>query len=121
VKEMLKFKKWNIYILSRDLTVHTYILINTFPPEEKYALCAQIRRSLISVSSNFVEGISRFSKKDKIHFLNMSYSSLMEVACQIDTANGLGYVTDDELKEFEKMVNTLGIKISNFINSLKKE
>jgi len=59
-----------------------YKLCSSFPPDEKYALVQQINKAAVSVASNIAEGTSRNGYQEKIHFLNISYSSLMVIVCQ---------------------------------------
>ncbi len=70
------------------------------PQEERYALSDQLRRAVISVPSNIVEGMNRMSDKEKSHFLEIAYASLMEVYCQIDIATDLGYIDVERNGEF---------------------
>ena len=78
-----------------------YRLLKKFPHEEKFALCDQLRRAAISITSNIAEGSDRSSYKEKIHFLEFSYASLMEVLSQLDVEMDLGYITEEEFNNFE--------------------
>lgn len=50
------FENLNAWKESRKLVVSVYQLLDSFPKFENYALCDQIRRSIISVPSNLAEG-----------------------------------------------------------------
>ena len=67
-------------------------------------MCDQLRRASISVVSNIAEGVSRFSVREKKHFIEMSYGSLMEISSQMDIAEELGYITTDERLSVEKLI-----------------
>lgn len=88
------YKKLDVYAKSRQLVVTVYSLLKHFPAEEKYALCDQLRRAVISVPSNIAEGSGRTSAKDQAHFFEMAFGSLMEVSCQMDIACELGYMNN---------------------------
>lgn len=90
------FKKLDVYNYSKELVKYIYLLLKKFPKEEEYALCNQLRRALISVPSNIAEGFGRASSKEKIHFIDIAYGSLMEVECQIEISAELGYVSYEE-------------------------
>ena len=90
------FRDLNAYKESKVLVKMTYQLLKKFPNEEKYALCEQIRRAVISVTSNIAEGTGRISIKEQMHFLEISYGSLMEVFSQMDIALDLGYIDSNE-------------------------
>ena len=76
------FENLNAWQESRKYVVEVYRLLEQFPQSERFALIDQIRRAVISVPSNIAEGSGRMSYKEKIHFLEIAYGSLMEVYCQ---------------------------------------
>lgn len=90
------FEKLVVYKTAKQLVKSVYHLLDKFPPTEKFALCDQIRRAIISVPSNIAEQSGRTSYKERIHFLDIAYGSLMECYCQLDIALDLGYITNDD-------------------------
>ena len=81
-----------------------YALVKTFPVEEKYALGDQMRRAVVSVTSNIAEGSGRQSLKDQAHFLELSYGSLMEVMSQIDLALDLNFIDNENYDRLELLI-----------------
>ena len=81
-----------------------YALVKTFPVEEKYALGDQMRRAVVSVTSNIAEGSGRQSLKDQAHFLELSYGSLMEVMSQIDLALDLNFIDNENYHRLELLI-----------------
>ena len=114
------FQKLEIYQLSKELVKNIYELSSSFPSNEKYALVQQINRSAVSVASNIAEETSRNGCQEKIHFINVSYSSLMEIVCQTEIAFELGYLTKDAFENISKKAKKLAVKMSNYIASIKK-
>lgn len=91
-----------------------YKLLEQFPDTERFELCSQIRRAIISVPSNIAEGMGRVSSKDQAHFLNIAYGSLMEVYAQLDIAHDLKYIDSEmfnqvecDVEEISKMISTM--------------
>lgn len=107
------FRDLDAYKEAKKLVKEVCRLLKGFPKEEQYALCDQLRRAAISVTSNIAEGSGRVSYKEKIHFLEISYGSLMEVLSQMDIAMDLGYITEEEFNNFEVMEDKVGSLISD--------
>lgn len=95
------YKKLVVYQKAKKLVLLVYALLRKFPVEEKFALCDQLRRAIVSVPSNITEGLSRYSEKEKVHFLEIAFGSLMEVECQLEIAKDLLYITEEEYKEID--------------------
>lgn len=117
------YRRLNAYMLAKDLVIQAYCLINQFPQYEQYALCDQLRRAIISVPSNIAEGLGRFSDKEKVHFLEIAYASLMESQCQFDLARSLGYITQDNQDELDEKITNVAQLISGlrakYVNNQK--
>ena len=71
--EVFGYRKLIAYQKGKEVVKHTYQLLKKFSAEERYAMCDQLRRASVSISSNIAEGINRFSVKDKAHFVEMDY------------------------------------------------
>ena len=79
-----------------------------------------MNRAAISVPSNIAEGTARSTVKDKVHFINIAYGSLMELICQMEIALDLGYIDNDTQEEFISKAKNLSIKLSNFKSVIEK-
>lgn len=88
-----------------------------FPKEEMYGLTSQIRRAIVSFTSNIAEGFSRHSYKEKIQFYYTSLGSLTEVQNQLIISKDLGYI-DGNL--FQEIINKT-IDLSKMMNGLIKK
>ena len=97
------YRKLDSYQLAKQLVTKVYILLQKFPDYERFALCDQIRRAVISIPSNIAEGAGRFSLKDRIRFLDISYGSLYETMCQMEIALEQKYITNKDFDAFEQL------------------
>ena len=98
------YRKLKIYHQAKEIVVDIYNLSKHFPPQESYGLTNQIQRAAVSIPSNIAEGMGRFSIKERLHFIEISYGSLMEVMCQLEIAETLNYITNEDLAIEEKKI-----------------
>ena len=110
---MAHFQNLIVYQQAKELVKLVYALIKKFPSDERYSLCDQLRRSVISILSNIAEGMGRIAEKEKGHFINIAFGSLMEVLAQIDIAKDLEYITTEDYRQIEAMVNEIGKMLSS--------
>ncbi len=101
-----------VFKLSHSLALEIYRLTEKFPPEEKFSLSAQMRRSAYSM--NIVEGASRSSTKEYKQFVSIARGSASEIVYQLLLSKDLGYLNEEHylsLKEtyehIAKMLTTL--------------
>ena len=113
--EVYQFERLNAWQKAKELSVAVYRLVNKFPQYEQYSLISQVRRAVISVPSNIAEGTGRLSIKEKIHFLEIAYGSLLETYCQLQIAVELDYISSEELK----MISPLFFDTSRLISGLR--
>lgn len=112
MEKKYEYKNLDVYKEAKVLVKMIYALLEKFPKVETYALCDQLRRSVISVPSNIAEGSGRTSAKDQAHFFELAYGSIMEVSCQMDIACDLGYINLDELKQIEEQARRIAAMLS---------
>jgi four helix bundle protein len=72
------------------LAKQVYELTRAFPSDERFGLTSQVRRAVVSVSSNIAEGHAR-QGREFAHFLSISRGSLAEVESQLYLAAELGF------------------------------
>src|SRR5438477_12121270 len=98
MRDYTKIEAWK---LADNLTVAVYECTRSFPREEVYGLTSQLRRASYSVPANIVEGSSRESKRDYLHFLYISRGSLSEAQYFIHLACRLGYLSPEVAADLE--------------------
>ncbi|MBQ8704663.1 MAG: four helix bundle protein [Bacteroidales bacterium] len=118
---MYSFENLNAWQESRKLVVMVYQLLDKFPNVEKFALCDQIRRCIVSVPSNIAEGSGRISSKEQLHFYEISYGSLMEAYNQLILASDLKYIDGLTLEDLRPQIDTVARMLNGLRTSLLKK
>ena len=114
--EVKSYRELVVWQKAMDFAEHVYRVQRGFPAEERYGLCDQLRRAVVSVPSNIAEGRGRNSARDYAHFLTLARGSLNEVMTQLELATRLGYMKPgsglyEESVEIGKMLNVLMKKV----------
>jgi four helix bundle protein len=91
--------------------LQVYRQTKTFPPEERYGLTSQLRRSTLSVPTNTAEGSKRLTNAEYARFLNIAEGSLAETEYLLMVSRDLGYMpaitTKPSLTEANELAKTL--------------
>jgi len=104
---------------AHQLVLQVYQLTNYFPQSERYALSSQLRRAVVSVASNIVEGFKRKSVKDSLHFYNIAEASLEEVKYQLLIAKDLLYINEEQYSDIKSIFDEVGKTLYGWIKSQK--
>lgn len=99
------------------LVLMIYNITKRFPKEEQFGLISQMRRAIVSTTSNIAEGFSRNSYKEKLYFYTMSIGSLTEIQNQLIIVRDLNYINQ---KNFDQIAEQT-IKTSKVVNGLIKK
>ena len=100
-----------------NLVLNIYRITINFPKEEKFGLVDQLRRAVVSYTSNIAEGFGRDKINDKSHFYIMALGSLYEIQNQLYISKDLKYIN---VKEFDVLLSEC-IEISKMTTSLIKK
>ena len=63
---------------AHQIRIDAYFLAGKLPPEEKFNLSSQIKRSAASIAANIAEGYGRYSYQENIQFCRQARGSLDE-------------------------------------------
>ena len=88
--------------------VLVYKLTEKLPKNEEFGLKSQMRRASVSVLSNIAEGYLKSSKKEKIYFMEIAETSLLEVDAQADVCRRLGYWSEKDCGKFADKKSEVG-------------
>jgi len=114
------FSDLNAWKKAYELVVLVYRLTDKFPVKENYALTGQMRRSVVSISSNIAEGFSRRGKREKILFYSTSLGSLTELQSQVLIAKGVGYLTGEDVAAINERLTVVHKLINGLIKGVTK-
>lgn len=119
-KFMHNYKELKIWIKTRELVKEIYLITEKFPQEEKFGLTSQIRRAVISISSNIAEGSGKSSDREFNRYLEIAYSSAFELESQIILSEDLSFISNrvsteilSQVQQIQKMIYSFSKTIIN--------
>jgi len=110
----------------RDLLIwqkaHQFVLCvykerQSFPPDERFGLTRQLRRSAVSLPANIAEGFVKRGIADKLRYLNIAQGSLEESRYYLILASDLGIA---DLTTLEDQVDECGRMIEAYCQSARR-
>lgn len=113
------FKDLNVWKEGHKLVLMTYKMTRKFPSEEKYGLVNQMRRCVISITSNVAEGFSRQGTKEKIQFYYTAKGSLTELQSQLMVSRDVNHISDSKYNALENQTDIVGKLLTGLIKSIK--
>lgn len=115
-----KFEDLPIWKFSLKITKIIYDLTSKEKFNKDFCLRDQIRRAIISVSSNIVEGFEKNNNNEFIRFLKIAKGSIGEVRNQLYIALCVGYIDKGEFDFINRQAESLASQIGGFIVYLDK-
>ncbi len=95
-------------------------VIPQFPPEEKYVLVNQLRRSVYSIPANIAEGHGRFYYQESVRFCYIARGSLEETRTFLILARRLEYISENLHNELDQVTLELRRMLNGYIAYLKQ-
>lgn len=117
VKKIKSFTDLNAWKEGHKLVLDVYKITKKFPKEEQFGLISQLRRAVISFTSNIAEGFSRNSYKEKVYFYSIALGSLTEIQNQLLVAKDIGYTTNEDFNKLAEQT----VLINKITNGLIKK
>lgn len=119
-EKIRSFTDLNAWKEGHQLVLEVYKQSEKFPNDERFCLIDQIRRSVISITSNIAEGFSRFGKNEKRQFYRIALGSLTELQNQLLIARDLGYLTKSDFDRLAELTITVSKLINGLLKSVSK-
>ena len=112
----LSHAKLDIFKVSKSFVLNCYRETKTIPPEEKFGIVQQIRRTALSVHLNIAEGCSRRSAAERKRFYEIARGSVIEIDSALDIAVDLNYLAKEKLEELGQLIVRIFQMISKMIS-----
>ncbi len=109
---MFRFEKLDVWHRAIEFADSVYSVTRQFPNDERFGLTSQIRRAVVSVSSNIAEGSGRVSDKDFARFIEIAYGSVMEVVSQAEIAHRQHLLSEEHRTRLKQQANELARMLS---------
>jgi four helix bundle protein len=110
------YHKLIVWQEAHRLILAVYQLSNKFPKSDLFGLTSQLRRSVISIANNIVEGQASNSRRDFKNFLNIANRSLAETCYLLELAKDLKYISVNEFDKLDQQCSRVGY----LLNKLRK-
>lgn len=114
-------KKLQVWVRAKDFAVRIYKqILPLLPPEEKWSLGQQVRRSSVSVSANIAEGYGRFYYQDNVRFCYNARGSLEETLSHLVFCFEVDFIPATLYQELEIEGEEIEKMLNGYIAFLKK-
>ena len=114
-------RRLQVWVRAKDFALEIYKrVLPLLPPEEKWNLNQQLRRSSLSISANIAEGYGRFYYQDNVRFCYSARGSLEETLSHLIFAFESGFVPEELYQELEQEGEEIDKMLNGYIGYLKK-
>ena len=117
---MFNFEKLDVWHKAIAIADVVYTHTRDFPVEERFGLTNQMRRSVVSVSSNIAEGSSRSSANDFARFIEIGTGSVIELVSQSFIARRQNFLPEQAFRSIYNDTAEIGRMLSGLRTSLEK-
>ncbi|MDP3763908.1 MAG: four helix bundle protein [bacterium] len=112
-----KFQDLDAWKEGHKLVIEVYRISKLFPKEETFGLTSQLRRAVVSITSNIAEGFGRQSYKDKNNFYQMAFGSIIEVRNQLLISRDVSYISNSDFQ----ILDDQAVKVEKICRGLIKK
>ncbi|MEW5827247.1 MAG: four helix bundle protein [Chloroflexota bacterium] len=114
-------KRLQVWMRAKDFALRVYKrVLPLLPPEEKWNLNQQLRRSSLSISANIAEGYGRFYYQDNVRFCYNARGSLEETLSHLIFAFEVDFIPETLYSELEAEGEEIDKMLNGYIGYLKK-
>lgn len=115
------FEDLECYPLALEVMARIHDFSKTLPPEEKYDLYAQIRRSAKGITGNIGEAYGRYHYLDSLRFYAIARGELNETLARLIDAKVLDYIDQPGFEELYKLIRQTEQALNGFMAYVRRQ
>lgn len=116
---MRVYQNIKVWQKSHSLTLAVYAATSRFPPDERFGLVSQLRRSAGSIPANIAEGSGRNGRAELARFMDVSMGSANELEYHLLLARDLGYLDHGKWSELAELTVEVKRMLASFLKTLR--
>jgi len=113
------YHKLTAYQKARELILLIYKITKDYPKEEQFSLVTQMRRAVVSIVANIVEGYSKKSTKEYSRFLDIAIGSSTELKVFLEISSDLKYLTTETYTKADNLLTEIRKLLYTYKKSLR--
>jgi four helix bundle protein len=117
---IMKLEEFNVYQMAMEMGEEIWSIVIRWDYFAKDTLGKQFVRAMDSVAANLSEGVGRYHYKEAKNFSYYSRGSLFESKTWLTKAYNRNLIETEDYKRISAALETIGVKINNYINSIGK-
>ncbi len=117
----MKLYDLEVYQIARELSTVGWKIYKDLKNEYRFSIGQQFIRSIDSIGANIAEGFGRYHYLDSAKFYYNARGSLWESKHWVDLLQERKHINHDIYKVMNEKLETLAVKLNNFISSIKSK
>lgn len=109
------FEDLECYQLALEVMANIHTFSKALPPDEKYDLYSQIRRSSKGVTGNIGEAYGRYHYLDSLRYYSIARGELNETLAHLINARVLGYIDQPAFDTLYKLIRQAEQALNGFM------
>ncbi len=115
------FEDLECYKLALEVMARVHAFSKTLPPDEKYDLYAQIRRSSKNVTGNLAEAYGRYHYLDSLHYYSIARGELNETLAHLIDAYVLGYIDQSGFEALYQLIRQTERTLNGLMSYVRRQ
>jgi four helix bundle protein len=104
-----------------SLAESIYAATAAFPSEERYGIVQQMRRAVVSITSNIAEGYGRQTSRQRYNFLENALGSVFELETQVEPSSRLRFLSAEDAAALAESIRGIGRGLTALMRHVKAE
>jgi four helix bundle protein len=121
VKGKRGFEDLECYQLALEVMVKIHAFSQTLPPDEKFDLFAQIRRSAKGVTGNIGEAFGRYHYLESLHYYSIARGELNETLAHLINAKVLNYIDQPSFESLYTLIRQAEQALKGFMAFVRRQ
>lgn len=115
------FEDLDCYKLALEVMANIHAFSKTLPPDEKFDMYSQIRRSAKGITGNIGEAYGRYHYLDSLRFYSIARGELNETLARLIDARVLNYIDQEKFEELYKLIRSAEQTLNGYMNYIRRQ